>query len=78
MALRINPSFTFLLKGETEIDVIRSGNVQSTLNGQVHHGEHPQKLARASCDTLAADEEFASIETDKIGPCSIVHGAHSQ
>ena len=29
-------------------------------------------------DTDSVDEEAASIETDKIGPCSIVHGDHGQ
>jgi len=29
-------------------------------------------------DTVAADEEVASIETDKVGPCSIIHGTHRQ
>ena len=29
-------------------------------------------------DTVAADEEVAGIETDKIGPFSRVHGTHSQ
>jgi len=29
-------------------------------------------------DAVAADEEVASIETDKVGPCSIVHETHGQ
>ncbi len=29
-------------------------------------------------DTVAADEEVASIETDEVGPCSIVRETHSQ
>ena len=29
-------------------------------------------------DAVAADEEVASIETDKVGPCLIVHETHSQ
>ena len=29
-------------------------------------------------DTVAADDEVANIETDKFGPCSIVHGTHGQ
>ena len=29
-------------------------------------------------DTVAADEEVASSETDKVGPCSIVDETHSQ
>ena len=29
-------------------------------------------------DTDAVNEEAASIETDKIGPCSIVHETRSQ
>ena len=29
-------------------------------------------------DTVAADEEVASIETDKVRPCSMFHRTHSQ
>jgi 2-oxoglutarate dehydrogenase E2 component (dihydrolipoamide succinyltransferase) len=29
-------------------------------------------------DTVAAYEEVASIETDKVGPCSIFYGTHRQ
>ena len=29
-------------------------------------------------DTVATDEEVASIETDKFDPCSTVHGTHIQ